>query len=68
MSENNIFESNRVAWNQAAAYHQKAFKHSLHIGFQDPEFSVFTRKRDSIVNKRLQEIDFSGKTISQVPV
>ena len=53
MSGKDVFESNRAAWNQAAAYHQKAFDHALHVGFQDPEFSVFKRKRDYIVNEKL---------------
>ena len=47
MNEKNLFESNRTAWNQATAYHQKARNHSLHIGFQDPEFS--TLKRNAIL-------------------
>lgn len=67
MSGKDVFESNRAAWNQAAAYHQKAFDHALHVGFQDPEFSVFKRKRDYIVNEKLSQIDFSGKTIAHIP-
>ena len=67
MSEKNLFESNRAAWNQAAAYHQRALHHSLHIGFQNPEFSTFKRERDYIVNERLKQIDFSGKTIAHIP-
>ena len=67
MSGKDVFESNRAAWNQAAAYHQKAFDHALHVGFQDPEFSVFRRKRDYIVNEKLSQIDFSGKTIAHIP-
>ncbi len=67
MSEKNLFESNRTAWNQATAYHQKARNHSLHIGFQDPEFSTLKKERDSVVRERLRQIDFSGKTISHIP-
>ena len=62
-----IFESNRAAWNQATAYHQKALNHSLHIGFQDPAFSTFKRERDSVVNDKLKKIDFSGKAIAHIP-
>ena len=62
----NIFESNRAAWNQASAYHQKARNHSLYTGFQDPEFSTFKRERDSVVNERLKQMDFSGKTIAHI--
>lgn len=29
MNEKNIFKSNRVAWNQALEYHQKARNNSL---------------------------------------
>lgn len=63
----NIFESNRAAWNQTSAYHQKARNHSLHTGFQDPEFSTFKRERDSVVNERLKQMGFSGKTIAHIP-
>lgn len=67
MSEKDLFESNRTAWNQATAYHQKAVDHSLHIGFQDPEFSTLKRERDYVVNERLKQIDLRGKTISHIP-
>ncbi len=67
MSEKNIFEGNRAAWNQASVYHQKAFNHSLHIGFQDPKFSTFKRNHDDIVNEKLKLIDFSDKTIAHIP-
>ena len=67
MIEKNLFESNRAAWNQAAVYHQRAFNHSLHIGFQDPKFSTLKKERNYVVNERLKQIDFSGKTISHIP-
>lgn len=67
MSEKDFFEGNRAAWNQATAYHQKAFNHSLHIGFQDPKFSTLKKEHDYVVNERLEQIDFSGKTISHIP-
>lgn len=67
MKDKDLFESNRAAWNQAAVYHQRAFNHSLHIGFRDPEFTTLKKQRDSVVNEQLKKIDFSGKTISHIP-
>lgn len=67
MNEKNIFEGNRAAWNQASVYHQKALKRSLHKNFEDPKFSTLKKSRDYVVNEKLKQIDFHGKTISHIP-
>ncbi len=67
MSEKDIFEGNRAAWNQALSYHQKALNHSLHREFADPNFTTFKRSRDYVVNEKLKQIDFTGMTISHIP-
>lgn len=67
MGERDIFEGNRAAWNQATAYHQRARNRSLHVGFQDPEFTTLKRKRDEAVNERLKQIDLTGKAIAHIP-
>ncbi len=67
MSEKDIFEGNRAAWNQAAVYHQRAFNRSLHKKFEDPQFTTLNKSRDHVVNDQLKQIDFHGKTICHVP-
>ncbi|MDR2039532.1 MAG: class I SAM-dependent methyltransferase [Bacteroidales bacterium] len=67
MNEINIFESNRAAWNEALEYHQKARKNSLQSGFENPDFTTLNRSCDDVLIDHLNNIDFSGKTISQIP-
>jgi len=67
MKTKSIAESNRAAWNQATEYHQKARNNSLHIGFARPEFTTFDRDCDTVLLAKLKSVDFSGKTISQMP-
>ena len=62
-----MFESNRAAWNQATEYHQKARGNSLEAGFENPDFTTFNRDCDDVLLSKLNSIDFSGKTISQMP-
>jgi SAM-dependent methyltransferase len=63
----NMFERNRMAWNQASKYHQKARNNSLQIGFENPDFTAFNRDCDGVLMDKLRQIDLSGKTISQMP-
>ena len=67
MSFDNIFESNRAAWNQALAYHQKARKNFLQAGFKSPDFTTLNRDCDDVLFDKLNRIDLKGKTISQMP-
>ena len=67
MSEKNIFEGNRAAWNEAMGYHQKARNGSLQNKFKDPDFTTLNRACDQKLQKKLKEIDFTGKTISHIP-
>lgn len=67
MNEKNIFESNRFAWNQALKYHQKARNNSLQIGFEDSDFTVLDRDCDDVLINKLNDFDFTGKTIAQMP-
>ena len=67
MKKKDISESNRVAWNQALKYHQKARKNSLHIGFENPKFTTLNRDCDEILIDKIKKISLSGKTISQLP-
>ena len=67
MSEENIFERNRAAWNEASGYHQKARNGSLAERFKDPAFTTFNRACDQNLNEKLRQIDFHGKTISHIP-
>ena len=62
-----ITESNREAWNEAITYHRKARKNSLHNGFKNPDFTTLNRDCDHVLIDKLNNIDFSGKTISQMP-
>ena len=65
--DNNIFESNRAAWNQALAYHQRARKNALQAGFKTPDFTTFDRDCDDVLLEALSHVNFSGKTIAQIP-
>ena len=67
MRDKDFFESNRAAWNQAAAYHQKAQGQALRDHFQDPSFTVFRRERDAALNERLRQLDLRSKTIAHIP-
>ena len=67
MSNNNIFESNRIAWNQAMEYHQQARKDSLEVGFENSAFTVFNGEYDHILIAKLNHVDLTGKTIAQLP-
>ncbi len=67
MDNENIFESNRIAWNQGMEYHQKARNNSLQIGFKNPDFTTFNGNFYDVLIKKLETIDFNGKTISQMP-
>lgn len=66
MSDNNVFESNRAAWNEALKYHQKARNNSLENGFKDADFTTFNTEYDDIVLQKLKQINFNDKTISQI--
>jgi len=63
----NMFESNRIAWNQALEYHKKARNNSLQIGFEKSDFTTLNRDCDGVLLDKLNKIDFNGKTISQIP-
>lgn len=65
--DNNIFEKNREAWNEALVYHQKARNNSLHDGFKDPNFTTLDRDCDDILIKKINEIDLKDKVIAQLP-
>ena len=67
MNQENIFESNRIAWNQALEYHQKARNNSLQTGFQSRGFTTFARDCDDVLLNKLSNIDINGKIISQMP-
>ena len=67
MNKKTITETNRAAWNQALEYHQKARNNSLEIGFENSNFTTFNRDCDEILIEKLNNIDFSGKIISQMP-
>lgn len=66
MTDKNIFEGNRAAWNQASEYHQMARKGSLLKDFEDPNFTTFTTDYDKVVFNKLKHINFEGKTIAQM--
>jgi len=67
MSTEDLFESNRTAWNQASEYHQRARGNSLRVGFQDPRFTTFNRDCDDVLFDQLRGFQLNGKTIAQVP-
>ena len=62
-----MFEKNRMAWNQAQEYHQKARNNSLQIGFENPDFTTFDRDCDGVLIDKLSRMDLNGKTIAQMP-
>src|ERR1035437_9719750 len=66
MSNKNVFEGNRAAWNQASKYHQKARKSSLLKGFENPDFTIFSTDYDNVVVNKLKHINFDGKIIAQI--
>ena len=67
MKKETIPESNRVAWNQALKYHQKARNNSLQVGFKDPNFTTLNRDCDDKLIDKIKNIDLSDKIISQIP-
>ena len=64
---NEIFEKNREAWNEALRYHQKARNNSLQEGFRNPNFTTFNRDCDHILIKIINEINLKDKIIAQLP-
>jgi SAM-dependent methyltransferase len=64
---NEIFEKNREAWNEALGYHQKARNNSLQEGFREPNFTTFNRDCDHILIEKLNEINLTNKVIAQLP-
>lgn len=63
----NIFESNRAAWNQALEYHQKARKEHLLEAFQDPNFTVYGGAYyGDILTKKIEDIGLEGKVIAHI--
>ncbi len=62
-----IFESNRTAWNEAMEYHRRARGEALRAGFKDPAYTVFDRDCDGVLFDKLTSIDLAGKTIAQLP-
>lgn len=67
MNKKSITESNRSAWNQALKYHQKARNNSLIKGFENPNFTTLNRDCDDVLMDKIKNINFSEKTISQLP-
>ncbi len=63
----NIFESNREAWNEAMQYHQRARANTLHESFKDNAYSTFDRDCDNVLLDKLNDIDLKGKAIAQLP-
>jgi SAM-dependent methyltransferase len=62
-----IAETNREAWNEASAYHQKARANALIEGFANPEFTTFDRDCDKALVEKLQGlIDLDGKAVAQL--
>ncbi len=66
-SPEDMFESNRTAWNEAMAYHSRARGEALQNGFENPDYSVFDRDCDGVLLDKLAGIDLAGKTIAQLP-
>jgi SAM-dependent methyltransferase len=60
-------ERNRIAWNEAMEYHQKAKGRTLAEGFADCSFTVFNRPVDMLVLRKLKSIGLEGKVIAQLP-
>lgn len=67
MNIKEITESNREAWNEALIYHKKARKDALYEGFKNPDFTTFNRDCDKKIVEKLNEINLTGKVISQLP-
>ena len=67
MDNENWAERNREAWNQALEYHQAARNNTLQAGFENPDYSAFDRDCDEVLLKKLDGIDFTDKTIVQMP-
>ncbi len=67
MNHEDIFESNRAAWNEALGYHEKARKNSLVEGFRGADFTTFDRDCDAVLIEKLKEIGLEGKIIAQAP-
>jgi SAM-dependent methyltransferase len=65
--DNDIFEKNRKAWNEALVFHQKARNNSLQEGFKDSNFTTFNRDRDDVLVEKLKEINLKDKLIAQLP-
>jgi hypothetical protein len=65
--ENDVFEKNREAWNEALLYHQKARNNFLHEGFKNPSFTTLDRDCDDILIEKLNEINLKNKVIAQLP-
>jgi len=67
MNKKTISETNRIAWNQATKYHQRARNSSLHIGFKNPNFTTLNRDCDEVLNDKIKNINLDNKTITQLP-
>lgn len=65
--DNDIFEKNRKAWNEALVFHQKARNNSLQEGFKDSNFTTFNRDCDDVLVEKLKEINLKDKLIAQLP-
>lgn len=65
--EQDIYDKNREAWNEASKHHQKARNKSLQEGFKHNDFSTFDRDCDEILIKKLNEINLLNKVIAQLP-
>lgn len=52
ISNKNIFEGKRAAWNQASKYHQKAREKLLLKSFENPDFTTFNSNYDDVVVKK----------------
>lgn len=64
---NDVFEKNRQAWNEALVYHQKARNNYLQEGFKNSDFTTFNRERDTPLVKKLNEISLKDKVIAHLP-
>jgi SAM-dependent methyltransferase len=67
MNKKIITESNRVAWNQALKYHQKARNDLLQVGFENSMFTTLDRDCDEVLIDKIKKIGLFDKTISQMP-
>jgi SAM-dependent methyltransferase len=55
-------EANRIAWNEAMPYHQKAKDGKFYRAFREPGYSCL----DEIVTGKLKELGIVGKDIAQL--